>query len=405
MYRYDLTDAISKDLDRVALLRERLDNRGALPRRWLGRLRRDLEAESVAASTIMEGVRVTVDEVRRLLAGDSPSGVTELDASLVLGYRDAMSYVLRRADDPALTWQAELIHYIHDRTMGGSFALGAGRFRTRAVYIADGRSAEPIYTAPDHGLVADLVDELTAFMQGAIDTPAPILSALAHVRLAGIHPFGDGNGRTARIVASFVMCRAGYRAPEFTSLEEWWGRHRAEYYAAFACLGKTWDDSVDVTPFVTTHVAAQRRQADALSLRLSAQRALWDVIEEIAGDAGLDLRAANALWEAFFRRSVTNRYYRGLVDVSKATAAVDLVRLTSAGLLSSKGAGRDTEYTCAGALYATVARVAGLDEVARLGNPAEDMPGIIVSSLADRLVRQDELLAREHAAGWGTAAR
>lgn len=55
--------------------RAQLEYRGPLPRAWAGRLRRELEAEAVAASTSMEGVPVTVDEVRRILAGESPTEV------------------------------------------------------------------------------------------------------------------------------------------------------------------------------------------------------------------------------------------------------------------------------------------------------------------------------------------
>jgi hypothetical protein len=54
--------------------RLRLDRAAALSRRWVGRLRRDLEAEAVAASVRMEQVPVTVDEVRRILAGEGPAG-------------------------------------------------------------------------------------------------------------------------------------------------------------------------------------------------------------------------------------------------------------------------------------------------------------------------------------------
>ncbi|MBA4371027.1 MAG: hypothetical protein C0418_05560, partial [Coriobacteriaceae bacterium] len=280
MYRYRITAEIRRDLERIELLRERFDNRGTLPRRWLGRLRRDLEAESVAASTMMEGVRVTVEEVRRLLAGDTPPTVDELSASLVLGYRDAMSYVLRRADEPSFAWHAELVKAIHDRVMGGAFGLDAGRFRTIPVFISDGSDGEPVYTPPAEDLVPDLVDGLAEYLESSKELPAPVVAAFAHVRLAGIHPFKDGNGRTARVVAALAMYRGGYRAPEFTSLEEWWGGHRGEYHTAFDCLGKRWKDSSDVTPFVAAHVAAQRIQADALSLRLATQREIWTAIED-----------------------------------------------------------------------------------------------------------------------------
>lgn len=401
MYKYRVTTAIQSDLDRIEVLRERFDNRGALPRRWAGRLRRDLEAESVAASTIMEGVRVTVEEVRRLLAGDTPASVDERDASLVIGYRDAMSYVLRLADEPSFAWHAELFRAIQDRVMGGAYALGAGRFRTIPVFISDGSGGEPVYTPPRSDAVPAFVAELAEFLQSAVNLPAPVLASLAHVRVAGIHPFKDGNGRTARVVAALAMYRGGYRAPEFTSLEEWWGSHRADYYAAFDCLGRKWRGTSDVTPFVAAHVGAQRTQTEALSLRLATQRQIWTAIEERVEDVGIEVRAANALWDAFFMRSVTNRYYRDLADVSKGTAAADLARLKSAGLLRSRGAGRDTEYVASETLHAAVADAAGLADVARLGNTPEQMRDIIVVTIAQRLTKQDELIAREYAARYG----
>src|SRR2546430_10412484 len=79
-----------------------LDLKGTFLRSWEGHLRRDLEAEAVAASTSMEGVPVTVDDVRRILAGDAPDTVKPSDRALVEGYREAMGYVLRRAGRPHL---------------------------------------------------------------------------------------------------------------------------------------------------------------------------------------------------------------------------------------------------------------------------------------------------------------
>src|SRR5258708_37778428 len=80
--------------------RARIDNKGAFLRIWQGRLRRDLEAQAVAASTSMEGVPVTVDEVRRILAGERPAEVSGADRRLVDGYRAAMGFVVRRRDGP-----------------------------------------------------------------------------------------------------------------------------------------------------------------------------------------------------------------------------------------------------------------------------------------------------------------
>jgi len=349
-------------------------------------LRRELEASATAASTSMEGVPVTVDEVRRILAGDQPSEVAESDRRLVEGYRDAMSYVLRRADDPGFAWQAELILGLHDRVMGGSYALGAGRFRSGQVLVADAATSREIYRPPAPDAVPDLVVDLAVRAQHESErTPAPIVAALVHVRLAGVHPFADGNGRTARVLASLAMYRGGYTRPEFTSLEEWWGSHRASYYKAFGCLGAAWDAAADVTEFVVAHVSAQRTQVEALSLREATQRQLWTLLEDaVMEDLGMPARCADVLYDGFFGREVTNRYYRNLADISTATATNDLARLEASGLIRSTGAGRARSYTGASALIDTVSRMG------RLGEPPQDAPEAdrrawVVARLAERV--------------------
>jgi hypothetical protein len=129
VYRYSVTPKTEDNLRRLRQLRERLDYQGPLPRVWVGRTRRELEVEAVAASTSMERVAVTVDEVRRILAGDRPASVTPQDAALVEGYREAMRFVLARADDPGFVWQSELVLGIHYRVMADDYSLGAGRYR------------------------------------------------------------------------------------------------------------------------------------------------------------------------------------------------------------------------------------------------------------------------------------
>src|SRR6266498_1958073 len=236
--------------DELDAWQTRLDNRGPLPRAWAGRLRRDLEAEAIAASTSMEGVPVTVEEVRRILAGDLPPET--------------------KAED-----------------------------------------------------VPQLLDGACSRMEEGHAHPA-IGSAWIHVAAAAIHPFGDGNGRASRVVASLAMYREGFKLPEFTSLEEWWGRHLSDYYSAFRCLGESFDPNADVTAFIQAHMQAQVSQVRALDLRERVQQRIWIAVEEAVATAGLDPRVANAVWDAFFGREVTPRYYRPLADVSPATATTDL---------------------------------------------------------------------------------
>jgi Fic family protein len=365
--------------------RDRLDRRGVLPRGWFGRLRRDLEAEAVAASTSMEGVPVTVEEVRRILVGDRPTAVRREDAALVEGYRNAMSFVLRRADAPEFHWDAELIIALHDHILAGNWAAGAGRFRSGATFIVNSRSGEVVFEPPDPQQVPELVRETCAAMEDSRWHPA-IGAAWMHLALAAIHPFQDGNGRTARIVASLVMYRGGYRLPEFTSLEEWWGRHLDDYYSAFRVLGQTFDADRDVSSFLVAHVEAQLHQVRALDLRERVQRQIWLAVEQSVLDAGMEARVANATWDAFFSREVTPRYYRPLAEISAATATNDLKSAVAAGLLRPQGNGRSRSYLAGPKLYSSVAGQLG---VARRGSTDADADStFIIGELTKRMAAE-----------------
>jgi Fic family protein len=386
VYRYSLTDAATSALARVDELRARLDAQGPLPRVWTGRTRRDLEAEATAASTMLEGVAVTVDEARRILAGDRPAAVSEADAALVAGYRDAMHLVLARADAPTFAWHSELLLAVHHRVLAGAHSRGAGRLREGQNWVSNRASGARIYLPPPADAVPRLAEGLCAWAGASKDPPA-VQAALIHISLAGIHPFKDGNGRTARIAASLAMYRGGYRMPQFTSLEEWWGRHAEDYYRAFDCLGGEWDPDADVSPFVEAHVSAQATQVEALSLRNATERALWTVLEDIAvHDLGLQERATHGLYDAFFAREVTNRYYRSLADVSDVTASHDLGKLVASGLLESRGAGRSARYVSTPELYRRVVETADLDAGwwADTGS-SEDSRDLAIAGLAARL--------------------
>lgn len=367
--------------------KRRLDYRGVLPRRWAGRLRRELEAEAIAASTSMEGVAVTVDEVRRILAGDQPPEVDPENRELVQGYLEAMSYVLRRADDTAFRWGGELVIGLHDRVLAGRWDLGAGRLRSdRPAFVVNRLTGEQVFLPARGEDVPSLVDEACSSMEDRPLHPA-LASAWIHIAMAAIHPFRDGNGRAARVLASLAMYRGGFTRPEFTSLEEWWGHHLAEYYEAFKCLGPEFDRDAEVTPFVEAHLTAQLQQVRALDLRERVQREIWTVLEEIAEDASLDRRVANALWDTFFGRDVTAGYYRSVSDVSPATATADLGSAVSARLLRAEGQRRGRRYVADGRLVEAVADALSVDHVDAPVDAARDH---IIATIGQRLTWSGE---------------
>lgn len=350
---------------------------------WHGRLRRDLEAESVAASTRMEGVNVTADDVRRIFADDVPTRVSDEDAELVRGYRSAMRFVLQRADDPTFRWDQGLLTNLQDRVVAGSEADGAGRFRRGDTSVINQATGAVVFEPPHGSRAPGLVDEMCAWVTASGHHPA-ITAAWVHIATAAIHPFRNGNGRTARILASLAMFRGGFRRPEFCSLEEWWGRNIPIYYAAFDCLGHTFDPTADVTRFVEVHVTAQLEQVRRLDLRERTDSRIWAALEELCKQRELPTRSANALWDAFNGREITARYYKDSADItSRQTVTTDLARLASTGLVNAVGERRGRRYLPSPRLFADLSQMLAIDIPAGAQSPREAIAGRLAQRLLD----------------------
>jgi Fic family protein len=251
---------------------------------------------------------------------------------------------------------------LHDRVLAGNYALGAGRLGTGPRWVVDHRTGTEVFVPPPPEDVPGLVDRACERMQQG-HVHAAIASAWIHVAAAAIHPFRDGNGRVCRVLASLAMYRGGFQRREFTSLEEWWGNHLADYYGALACLGDEFDERVDVTPFLVTHANAQLSQIRALDLRRRVERHIWEALEAVAEDSRLRPRLVNALWDAFFEREVTPAYYIPLAEVSRATATNDLAAAVAAGLLEPRGGGRSRHYVAGPELYEKAASFLGIGEI------------------------------------------
>ena len=86
-----------------------------------------------------------------------------------------------------------------------------------AVY--DGVSGEIDYIPPEYVDIPDLIDELVSYVIHTDDHPL-IVAAVVHYQLVTIHPFEDGNGRTARLLSGYILDREGYGFNGAGSLEE-----------------------------------------------------------------------------------------------------------------------------------------------------------------------------------------
>ncbi len=98
-----------------------------------------------------------------------------------------------------------------------------------AVY--DSKTGKPEYIPPEYCDIPKLLDELETYIKESDDHPI-IKAAILHYQLVTIHPFEDGNGRTARIMSNYLLSYYGFGFKEIGSLEEYFLYDLEEYYSS-----------------------------------------------------------------------------------------------------------------------------------------------------------------------------
>lgn len=158
----------------------------------------------------------------------------ERDVSEVKNYWNALLRVEEwAAKKKSLT--EELIQKLHALIEKGARAKPTP-YRDGQNVIRDSASGAIVYLPPESkdvpALMAALVDWTNRAEKEGL--PTPLIAGLVHYQFVTIHPFYDGNGRTARLLATFILHRGGYGLNGFFSLEEHHARDLENYYGSLA---------------------------------------------------------------------------------------------------------------------------------------------------------------------------
>jgi Fic family protein len=367
-------------LRNVTELRQRLSSVVREPRRWLGVLRRVSFARAIQGSNSIEGYNVSLDDAVAAAEEEEPLDAERETWAAILGYRDAMTYVLQLADDPYVAVDESLIRGLHFMMLKYDLAKSPGRWRPGTIYVRNEATDAIVYEGPDAGEVPALVSELVTDLQKPSDDPVMIRAAMAHLNLVMIHPFRDGNGRMARCLQTLVLARDGILTPEFCSIEEYLGRNTEDYYKVLGDVGAgSWHPDRDTRPWIRFTLTAHYRQAQTLLRRVEDSEQRWAELEEIVGNAGLPERSVSVLFNASLGLRIRNLTYRGETGVSDQVASRDLRLLVDAGLLEPQGERR-------GRHYIRTPRLLELDNKIRARRPPKSLqdPFVLAATAVDQ---------------------
>lgn len=169
---------------------------------------------TVAGSTGIEGNPLDAGEVDDVLAGH-PRG-RPADIREVLNYDAALDLANRAALRDDFEWSQELLRRLNAAVLDGLEDDARGEYRSDPVTVGG------VYQPPAARLLPSLMRELVAWLRSDDGTDHTLLRAgLTHLNVVAIHPWLDGNGRTARVAGSLALMRRGVAAPELVNIESW----------------------------------------------------------------------------------------------------------------------------------------------------------------------------------------
>jgi Fic family protein len=210
--------------------------------------------EEAIYSSKMEGASTT-----RIVAKDmlrkkkSPQNKSQ---QMIVNNYNTIQYIVEHKDEPLTE---ELLLTIHrlmtEKTLDNP--EDAGRFRTNdKVVVADMVEGDIIYTPPSFQEIPEFVESLCDFFNN--DNPRtfihPIIRGIiVHFMLAFMHPFVDGNGRTARALFYWYMLKEGYKLTEYMSISRVIAKSKSNYEKAFRYVE---NDGNDMGYFVAYNLEA-----------------------------------------------------------------------------------------------------------------------------------------------------
>jgi Fic family protein len=291
----------------------------------LATLRETARLYSTHYSTTIEGNRLTQDQVSRVIEKAHHFPGRERDEKEVLGYYAALERVeqIAAAGTRVSEMQIQTLH---------GLVMAAGRRRTKPTPYRDGQNVirdsqtrRIVYMPPEAKDVPPLMQALVAWVSASQreSLPCPIRAGIAHYQFATVHPYYDGNGRTARLLTTLILHLGGYDLKGLYSLEEYYARDLGAYYKALT-VGPSHNyyeerAKADITQWMEYFCEGVATSFE--SVRRRAQEAAGTgAVDQSAALRRLDPRQRRAL--ELFRGStvITSRDVEALFGVSQRTA-------------------------------------------------------------------------------------
>jgi len=232
MIQITLTNEI---MNRIMAIEEQKFNINSLELPMLAhnRLRKISKKKSAYASAKIEGNPLTEEQAYDVIEQDAHKHFLRPEQE-IRNYYLALNYLdeqIKNNEPFSLDLILEIQKLVEKVASPEKIGLRGAMPPGTLFAVYDSVSGAPEYIPPEYKDVPMLLDELVNYVQTTDDHPI-LIAAVVHYQLVTIHPFEDGNGRTARLMSGYILDYYGYGFQGIGSLEEYFAYDPDEYYAA-----------------------------------------------------------------------------------------------------------------------------------------------------------------------------
>lgn len=347
---FTITNKIVRYLSEIAEARAIILNALLIPK-WEIDLRRQALINSTHASTNIEGNKLSLEEVSDLMIGRKITA-SQKDKKEVINYFEALRYLDTFKDEKKITQEDILkLHGIITKDVLDD-PKNSGYYRTAADEKEKGRivvieragqfTRRVTFMPPLAKEVPNQMSEFIAWLNSeeGQDLESTLEAGIAHYEFVRIHPFVDGNGRTARTLASLILLRRGFDTKRFFALDDFYNSDRPSYYGALKSVDQKTLDLTLWLEYFCEGVAVSTKAVKNKVVTLTGGKKKKKEAKQIV----LDYKQIKVVEFLQKEGKISNEQIRDLLKVSHQTAYKVLQSLVKDKVIRQIGEGRARHY-------------------------------------------------------------
>jgi Fic family protein len=356
---FTITNNLLTYVSRIEAAKALIDNAALVPA-WEAKFRDDALNRTVHYGTKIEGNDLTEEQAAqivqlpirdiqdtRLAAQQAGIVARERDIQEVINYRQVLEWINNWQDyiaDPKALNDGTL-KQLHRLTMQRLIEPQyIGEFRDKQVVVRSALDSSVVFRPPVFVEIPYLVDEFFTWLSSPQTQILHTIfkAAITHYQIVYIHPFIEGNGRTARAMATLVLYTSGYDFKRFFSLEKYFDDDVTQYYSALQSVQQQ-NDLTYWIEYFCYGLAIEIDKVKQQVLKLSKDTKLK---QELGGQQVALTERQIVLLELFQRQEeVTSADAQEVLpNISVDTILRDIKDLVTKGVIEKRGVTKGVTY-------------------------------------------------------------